>query len=176
MDPTRAATILGLIILIDGDDAPFLYACIKAGGVGGVKAAVHLHDEIRAYMKDLYPGLNPPIKVTIYLGLDDQARTYENQGITTRDVLDQFVGKFNALAHLNIINVGRGSQRADLKFEKNFRFCLWNKKCKHIIVTGLHDRGYVNILTETIGRKEQGRVTLLQTTVVREGFESSALK
>lgn len=157
-------------VLIDGDDSPFLDRFIRNGGVGGADAACRLREEVESYMEELYPGLQLLIMVNMYVGLAGQARLYAEHGVS-KEVLHHFVGEFNALAHFEIIDVGRGKERADYKLARKFDFCLRNRQCKHIIIAGLHDRGYVNVLREAKGCKGKGRITLLKTTTVREGFE-----
>lgn len=157
-------------VLIDGDDFPFLHALVQQGKIGGDEAACKLREEVEAYMEAIYPGLELRVMVNMYVSLAGQARLFEDHDISRED-LDQFIREFNAFAHLDIIDVGRGKERADHKLGRMFDFCLTNRQCKHIIVGGLHDIGYVNMLREAKSGKDKDRITLLQTTAVQAGFE-----
>lgn len=113
-----------VVTLIDGDQALFLDAYIKEGGVGGDRAARDLRQAIFDYLKDR-PDFQHDysILIRIYLGLQGLSRTYsEAKIISNSKVLFDFVQAFNK-SHdfVEIVDAGNDKEAADRKIQGKYK-------------------------------------------------------
>ncbi|KAI9721854.1 MAG: hypothetical protein M1828_004949 [Chrysothrix sp. TS-e1954] len=164
------------LALIDGDGAIFQEQLLKSGPMGGSEAAHQLHNEIKNVLQERIPEIGGmPIMVQIYANVEDLSRKLAEVGILPEPAqFNDFASAFSLNQPLfNIIDVGRGKERADHKIREMFRLFASNVHCKQIIFGGCHDNGYLNDL-EPIKRNKDiaDKMTLLETTPAQWQFKS----
>lgn len=107
-----------VLALIDGDGAIFNNDLLRAGKMGGERAANQLHTDIKRYIEDLdpsSPGANWPIMVQIFANLNGMAKVLRSCRIIDNTIsLVEIIGQFNSTQPLfNYVDVGPGKERAD---------------------------------------------------------------
>ena len=114
--------------------------------------------------------------VRVYMNVKGLTKKLLDIGfLPNEDSLRQFATGFTQnQALFDIVDAGRGKERADHKIREAFGIFMNNMHCKHIIFGAAHDNGYVPVLDQYAKNHEAAsRITLLRS--VRLGREYISL-
>ncbi len=164
-------------MILDGDGAIFKESLINEGYRGGVEAARRLNTAIRTHLQEAHQTNvgDWKIQVLIVLNQEGLAMTLHASGlvINAREKLQAFIQGFNNGQSLyNMEDVGDAKEAADRKVRSAFELMAYNRQCRHIILGGCHDNGYLSWLEEFNENPDITRVSLLETYPARPGYRS----
>ena len=114
-----AAACKYAVVLVDGDGYNFSDNLIREGFKGGQQAAQHLESETQRYLNRVY-GINQlKIIVRIFISLDGLSSMYRGLRIIkdTNDFRQFMIGFGQTQGLFDLIDVGKGKQRADDKMK-----------------------------------------------------------
>ncbi|KAK5173911.1 uncharacterized protein LTR77_002592 [Saxophila tyrrhenica] len=163
-----------VLVVIDGDGAPFADYLYARGRDGGSDAAYQLHAEIKNHLKATYPDAAVDdwnVVVQVVLNLQGIAAKLHSCGLVMNpNEVFAFARAFGSAQPLfSFIDVGQGKERADHKIRETLRVFLPNAQCKHVFFGPTHDNGYLVVL-ENYRRNYASRLTLIETRPAEPGF------
>ena len=104
---------------MDGDGYNFADSLIRQGFEGGQQAALRLESQTQSYLKGFHGLDQLEIIVRIFISLDGLSNVYKSLGIISDvNAMRQFmVGFVQARGLFDVIDVGKGKERADHKMK-----------------------------------------------------------
>ncbi|PNS20098.1 hypothetical protein CAC42_5548 [Sphaceloma murrayae] len=166
-----------VVVLIDGDGAPFLDSLYTRGEEGGKEAAYRLDQELRKQLAAMHPNESTAhwdVMVNIFVNLDGLTAKLRACGLLPPGAdLSRFAQAFG-LKLFQFIDVGFGKERADYKLRDWFRLFVNNVQCKQLILGGIcHDNGYLPMLDPYLNDPAQHvRISFLATLPPQPAYKS----
>ncbi|KAK4543212.1 hypothetical protein LTR36_005762 [Oleoguttula mirabilis] len=169
-----------VLVLIDGDSAPFNDSYVKAGVDGGRRAARDLKAALESYLKE-YSGYQPHWSIVVrnYIKMTGLVRTYTRaQIVSDPGTVHAFFRGFNEVHPLfEFIDGGNDREAVDTKVQKNFELFANNEHCKHIVLAASSDTGYICFLRPfEPSHGVNAAVTLVESTPFPSAFAETAAK
>ncbi|KAM0717569.1 hypothetical protein Q7P37_007421 [Cladosporium fusiforme] len=186
-----------VLVLIDGDNTFFLDEMVAAGAEGGHRAAQRLNCALEAYGRSSF-GLQThwEIVVRIYFNRTGLIKTYADANIVERgQVMEDFIVGFNReLPFIEFIDAGPDKEAADTKIKgdtswsdlrlhfadsmaANINMHRSCASCKHIMVAGSADQGYVNFLRQFSDvDQSRSRLALIESIPFPASFRQLAVR
>lgn len=148
---------------------------VQKGVDGGSEAAQALKVAVEAYLKQHVDfQTHWEIVIRIYVNLTGLSKVYANLGLVDdAGSFRKFVMGFNRqLRSCEFIDAGDDKEATDNKIRENFKRFWLNQNCRHILLSGSADRGYVSFLREFSDRAS--RFTLVESIRFERVFEKLA--
>ncbi|KAK3679988.1 hypothetical protein LTR78_000365 [Recurvomyces mirabilis] len=156
-----------LLVLIEGDG--MIFNTIEDGEAGGKVAATTLQNAILDWATTSNNVLECPpdvkVVVRVYLNLKGLGEACAKAGlISSPAVLEEFARGFTrGKTMFDVVDVGYGKDRADVKIAENFKLFLHDYHCRQIVLGCSHDNGFARLLEQyTESQEAQMRVTLMK--------------
>ncbi|PWZ00511.1 hypothetical protein BCV70DRAFT_199787 [Testicularia cyperi] len=130
-----------ITVVIDGDNLMFSPLHLRLGIEGGQFVYNELRQRI-AQKHNLSPQ-NLDLRVRIFIALGPTSTFLNNKKIVRRDIFLDFLQGIIGANHYNyVVNVGKGSQAADLRVKAALVDALRDPGCFKVYLGGLDDFGY----------------------------------
>ncbi|KAF4552190.1 Hypothetical protein D9617_11g010390 [Elsinoe fawcettii] len=168
-----------VLVLIDGDGAPFLDELYTKGEEGGKEAAYLLDQELRRQIAKMHPNENTAhwdIIVNVFVNMDGMTKKLRACGLLGYGAdITVFAQSFGRQL-FQFVDVGFGKERADYKLREWFRLFVNNVQCKHIVLGGIcHDNGYLPMLDPFVSNPVQHvRISFLATLPPQPAYKEMA--
>lgn len=139
------------VVLVDGDGCIFDWdRYIKMGFKGGELSAHDLYEGIRRHFAttSLPNESHWTIIAKVYCTFGGLVMAMNDKGIMIDlNTMHSFaVGFTKSTPGFDMVDVGQGKERADSKLQFWFNQHNLDVRCKHIILAGTHDGGYLTML------------------------------